>query len=985
MKIRKTRGHGFRQILKIAVRSTLRNLRQTVLIVLIIAAPLAVGSTILTIEESRELTPSERIEFELGGAQARFSPQRPVSLEQASDPSLQTLYQMPDREEVLGASVEATTKEQLELRDPRALDLIKGIWISSLESSVILETSTGIGSMLLVEGEVWRLDSKHKLLEGRFPQSENEILLSPAALARVGGTVGDEVKFINADPKVVVGVLDSLPSVDSASIVFALPAAISGVTPEGNLAETKFYLLGESSVPWNKVLEFNRFGIGVLSAEVLKTPPQKEVIPTVLDSLLLVDSQEVIFSAILVFSLFFVLAIPIAVLSGAAFAFGARRQERTLALMSSLGASPKQLRQVTTLSAILLGILGGTLGIVVGLGLAAFILPLQSEGSRLLYPGFHIPLFDLLLLLGLSTLTAYLVSLIPARNAANVDVVSTLRGKRLGMPVSRKAKTGSLILILLGVGIVTFASFASTSTSATAPTAMSAGFLAWLAIQSYFLGIVLLIVGLLIGSGWLLDLFRLLTATGGVAVKFAARDILFNRKRYQAVIAAVLAASFLGSSILVFAYGMLQNEAQRYKAKLPVDQVLVDPKPSMPELVNPIGILGEDQEFFEGAIERANGGLEQKLNVLLGAAEVENYALINQFLPLSYLGFGTDPNTFAPELGAEGLQPLLRTTPESTCPWNPAHPEHEDYLALEESGGWEAALEFSRNPEFEDCDRSNWVRDRLFIGDAADLEVLLGERPPAAAISILENGGAVVFKGDFYSDGEAILDWFPSSALGYLSQPVDDYFDQNSPEPQLPKLTKSVQLPAILVETPYSDATIMISQRTASELQIEPRFKLLIANFPEELSIQQRDFLNAEIGGYLVEEGFSPNPQDIGWLIVLIAAAFILAASSIALSLVQIESRPDLSTLAAIGAPRAFRARVVSLQALFLTGIGAMAGAIVGILLGANLLGLLLVTEPQFPILQLGFLTLATPMMIGALTYWVTPKTIPFIGRNALD
>lgn len=985
MKTRPSRVHGFRQILKIAFRSSLRNLRQTVLIVLIIAAPLAVGSTVLTIEESREPTPNERIELELGGAQARFSPQRPVLLAQASDPSLQTFYQMPDREELLGANVETSTQGQLELRDPRDLNLIEGSWVSTLESSVTVETSTGIGSMLLIEGDVWRLESKHTLVEGRFPQSDDEVLLTPAALNRVGVDIGENLKIVNGDSKVVVGLLDSLPSVDSASIVFALPAAISGVTPESNLAETKFYLLSEASVSWNKVLEFNRFGIGVLSAEVLATPPVKKDIPKELEQLLIVDSQGLIFSAILVFSLFFVLAIPIAVLSGAAFAFGARRQERTLALMSSLGASPKQLRQVTTFSAVLLGISGGALGIAVGLGLAAIILPIQAEGSRLLYPGFHIPVFELLLLLALSTFTAYLVSLIPARNAAKVDVVSTLRGKRLGISVSRKTKTGSLILILLGVGIIALATFGSTSTSNSAPTSSSAGLLAWLAIQSYFLGILLLIVGLLIGSAWLLDLLRLLTARGGIGVRYAARDILFNRKRYQTVIAAVLAASFMGSSMLVFAYGMLQDGAQRYKAKLAVDQVLVDPKLSMPELTNPIGILGEDQAFFEGIVDRANVRLEQKLNVLLGAAEVENYALIDQFLPLSTLGYGTDPNTFVTELGAEGLQPLIRTTPESQCPWNPAHPEHDDYLALQESGGWQAALEFSRNPDFEDCDRSHWVRDRLFVGDAGDLEVLLGERPPATAVSILENGGAVVFKDDFFIEGEAILDWFPSSALAYLSQPVDDYFDQDSPKAQVPELSSSIQLPAILVETPYRDATIMISQRTASELQIDPRFKLLIANFPEALSTQQRDFLNAEIGGYLIEEGFSPDPQEIGWLIVLIAAAFILAASSIALSLVQIESRPDLSTLAAVGAPRVFRARAVSLQALFLTLIGVTAGTIVGLLLGTNLLGLLLVTEPQFPILQLGFLTLATPLLIGALTYWVTPKTMPFIGRNALD
>lgn len=978
MSARAQREHGLRQIVRIAFRSTLRNLRQTILIVMIIATPMSVGSAILTIEESRQLTPQERIELELGGAQARFSPQRPASIEQARNPANEVFYQLPNREELLGGNPQSKSIEQLELVDPRNLGLVDGRWVSSFESSLAVKTSAGIGSMLLVEGEVWLLESKFKLAEGRLPKTATEVLLSPAAFKRVGVGIGEQVEFLDSDPKLVVGIMQSLPSVDSASIVFALPAAITGVTPETNLAETKFYLVGESPVTWNHVLEFNRYGIGVLSANVLLSPPVNEQVPAELAELVLGDEQDFIFAAILVLSLFFVLAVPIAVLSGAAFAFGARRQERTLALMSSLGASPRQLRQVTTLSALLLGLVGGLLGVGIGLGLAAVILPIQAQGSRLLYPGFHIPVFELILLSVLSIFTAYLVSLVPARNASKVDVVATLRGRRLGMPVSRRTKTSSIVLTLAGIGVMVFSSLRPDSGT-------GSGFLAWLAIQSYFLGMVLLILGLLIGSAWLLELLRLAAASGEVNVRYAARDILFNRKRYQAVIAAVLAASFLASSMLVFVFGILANDQQRYRAKLPVDQILVDPKPSMPELVNPLGILGQDREFFESAVERANRSLAQKLTVLIGTAEIEDYALIEQYLPLSTLGFGTDPNTYNPKLGAEGLQPLIRTNQESLCPWNPMHPDHDQYLAIQESGNWEEALEFTRSPEFEDCDRNNWVRDRLFVGDAEDLEVLLGERPPAAAVTTLESGGAVVFKEDFMIEGMAVLDWYPSSSLSYFSQPAENYLDENSESTESTEPSQSVSLPATFVTTPYSDATIMISENTAAALQIEPLFRILIANFPNELSVQQQDLLNAELGGYLIEEGFAPDPQETAWLIVLIAAAFILAASSIALSLVQIESRPDLTTLSAIGAPRTFRAKVVGLQALLLTGLGVVAGSSVGVMLGINLQDLLLVSQPQLPTAQLAFLLFATPVLIGTLTYLATPKVIPFVGRNSLD
>lgn len=985
MKRSRLNTRGLRQILKIALRSNLRNLRQSILIVLIIAAPLSVSAAVVTVEKSNNPTPAERVELELGGAQASFRPQRPVALDQVRESLNQQFFQRPDSADLLGGASLSDQAAQVFLQDPRDLELVTGSWVTALESSVTVETKTGLGSMLLIEGDVWLLDSKYQLVEGRVPEKASEVLLSPAALDRVGASIGDLVQIEEQQPKLVVGVLESITAVDSASLVFAQAGALSGLMPENNLSETRFYLLSEAPVSWTNVLEFNRYGIGVLSAQVLLEPPASEQLPAELLSLMGLGQQDLVFSAILVFSNFFVLAVPIAVLSGAAFAFGARRQERTLALMSSLGASPKQLRQVTTFSAILLGLVGGTLGIGLGLLTAAIILPIQSQGSRLLYPGYHIPFFELGLLLLLATLTAYLVSLIPARNAARVDVVATLRGRRLGMPLSKRAKIGSLVVILLGIGLIFAGSWAADSNFISGPDSGTSGLIAWLAAQSLFAGIVLLIVGLMVGSGWLLELLRLLTVRGGIASRYAVKDMLFNRKRYQAVIAAVLAASFLGSSILVFAYGILRDGQENYRAQLPADQILIDPRPSMPELINPNGLLGQDRQVFVAAVERANSRLEQQLNVLVSAAEVENYSLIDLFVPLSHIGYGVDPVSYETELGADGMQPLVRIRPESLCPWNPSHPDYDEYLAIQESGNWEEAFEFSRSPEFEGCGESNWIRDQLFVGDASDLEVLLGERPSASAVATLESGGAIVFKQDFNFDGEVILDWYPSASLGYLSQPAVDYFDQEVAQGPIPKLDRSESLPATFVPTPYRNATIMISPDTAETLGIEPLFQLLIANFPAELSVQQRDFLNAEIGGYLIEEGFSPDPQQYGWLVVLIAATFVLAASSIALSLVQIESRPDLSALSSVGAPRVFRAKVVSLQALFLTVLGVVFGSIVGLLLGANLLSLLLVGGSELPVLQLAFLMVLTPILTSLLTFLVTPKAIPFSSRNSLD
>ena len=67
--------------------------------------------------------------------------------------------------------------------------------------------------------------------------------------------------------------------------------------------------------------------------------------------------------------------IEVVLLAGPAFAVGARRQARTLALMAAAGGSPGDARRVVLGSGVVLGLLGSVLGLLLGLGLARALMP----------------------------------------------------------------------------------------------------------------------------------------------------------------------------------------------------------------------------------------------------------------------------------------------------------------------------------------------------------------------------------------------------------------------------------------------------------------------------------------------------------------------------------------------------------------------------------------------------------------------------------
>ena len=143
--------------------------------------------------------------------------------------------------------------------------------------------------------------------------------------------------------------------------------------------------------------------------------------------------------------------LEVVLLAGPAFAVGARRQSRTLALMAASGGTPKQSRRVILAGGLVLGVVAAVLGVVLGVGVGWALLPVVQHFSDTWLGPFDLTWWHLLLVAGFGMLSAFLAAVVPAFIASRQDVVAVLAGRRGDRRPSLRSPL--LGLVLLGVGI----------------------------------------------------------------------------------------------------------------------------------------------------------------------------------------------------------------------------------------------------------------------------------------------------------------------------------------------------------------------------------------------------------------------------------------------------------------------------------------------------------------------------------------------------
>ena len=970
--------------LTMARRDVSRNKLQSFLVVAVISMPVALGAFALTYRESGKPTPQELVQYSLGNAQAKLVATLPPSEKNFQSPLEQMVTYIDSGE---GYFEQGDPENTASLVDPRTT-LDGYTWLSESYTNQIVKTKTGQAGLNVFEVEAWNknLQGRYFDFKGRAPKNENEALVNSAALERLGTAIGGQVELLDLDRTLtIVGTIEDATARSITSEIFVQPGAITSLT--GEQVQTKYYAIGDKPVTWEQIVEINKLGIGVISKAVLLNPPPKSAVPYYAAGGY--DSSTSFSSILQLLVLLPVLLLPVIILTGSAFSFGARRQIRSIAVMSSLGAKKATLRFITIANGLWLGLLGGVVGSALGVTASYFALPALSDGSKMSLPGFHVPWLLLGAVVLFGAVIGVVVSIIPAFAASKVDVLSTLRGSRRDAKVKKRSGIVGLIMIGLGVTalficvpILVYLNDSKTYTE-----------LGWQVVQQYQ-GITVLfatfasfitIFGLMLGSSWLLVFARLVFRKLGTAANFATNDLVFNRKRFTAVIASVIATSFVAAIIISVYYTTTKPSYETYQPVGEMNQLQVNTEYNENKL--------DSVEELDAYRNKRGEELNDVVKSASGIAPVSSAGTINvhrSFGPLGYKYYDTGELM----LGVEGKIPYAKIDFNYLCPNMSASPDLKKLNDAYTQGDWKKAKAILGQPKYVDCQRLVASNPSTFVvAGPEDLRLLLGGRVDSKAEAALAAGKAVVFHKGFLTEGKLQLQWHPSGLESFaIGQEFYEgelkYFPAQDVDGNLidfSKPTRIENIEAVVSSAPNQLLNFVIPPKTAQRLGIDYYPMTAIVNYEQALTLSQKDSLAESIqDGYSLEEGPAFDLEGIAWLLAAIAGLFVLASTAIALGLSQIESRADHSTLWSIGASKLFRSRVVSFQALTLSLLGTVFGSTVGFLL-IYVLSSTLQTDFQLPLPQTLFLVLGIPV-IAAIGFLVgTPKRYKFNPRLALD
>jgi putative ABC transport system permease protein len=194
-------------------------------------------------------------------------------------------------------------------------------------------------------------------------------------------------------------------------------------------------------------------------------------------------------------------------------------------------------------------------------------------------------------------------------------------------------------------------------------------------------------------------------------------------------------------------------------------------------------------------------------------------------------------------------------------------------------------------------------------------------------------------------------------------------------------------------------ATVVMTPKTAQTLGLSLNPSQLVIGGPT-LTSGQEDRLNSKLGlidsSVYVERGFTQPYGVILALLALVGALVVLVATVTATGLAMSESRPDLATLAAVGAPPRTRRYVAASQAVVIgllgTGLGVALGFVPGLAvtwpLTAGSYSSYAPPEATGPVIAIPWTMLlivvvAVPVVAGLVTGLFTRSRLPMVRRLA--
>lgn len=957
--------HRLRLSLTMAWRDIRRHKGRSALIIALIALPAFGMSGAATAGQSMLATPAETVLHQLGQTQGRLSDLG--ALNATTVQSVRGDLGYPYSEADQDKSFVATQPVDVVPAGYRAITVPTAQLTSPVGQAEVPLQAT------LTDVFDPAFTGKYRLLEGKAPTSVSQAVGSPGLFDRFDLALGEKLTTSAGTFEMVAKVRDAGAS-DGNSILYLAQSQV----PAALLASsgpTTVYLAGDKPITWDQAKALNAKGVQVTSRSLLLDPPAAAERGVQINDDESTYQQQNALSLTLMGALIGVLALlEVGLLAGAAFAVGARKQQRDLALLAASGAEAGMLRQVVTASGIWLGVVGGVIGAVLGTATASVAVLIIRAGGHIVFSGLHIQWLAMVVLVMVGLAAGWLAAIVPARAVAKQATLSALKS-------GRTADAPSKWTVRIGVGLVVLAAIAMTAGAFIASTKhkeVQGGHWQSLYLGLVIAGAVLLVFALICLTGRIIELLTARTAWLPVPLRLAARDSARNRGRTVPAVAAVLAAATLSGALMVGTASVMAQETQRYGWQYNINQM------GLP-------LQYEDYSANESLGAGAEAVGKPKL-VIVDASKVTT-ALKSSMGPdvVTNVLRGGIPMNSCPS----GIVSETGDYTEVPCVgWVLAEPAANRCL-LSSDGMPEDLADWRCTGAMNYANYGSYLPP-IVAGGETELAALLGHTPSDAAKQALTSGG-IVLTNKIYAedDGKATVisvDYHAESSQHgsmYTGEPSDD---PTYLRPDFVPLS-SKTLPAV-VDVPEKPLQFygVVSPETAKAMgmPVEDRTLLITAAGPmnqadsDKVAAALAPYMGPYGGWFHLETGPSAMVNLILWLIVVGGALITLSAAGITAGLALADGRNDHATLASIGADTKLRKALAGSQTL----MTAMLGTVLGIVAGSIPVVVLLSLQRGFPIvipwLQMGALMILVPLF-GAVAAWALTKgKLPMTRRQTL-
>lgn len=245
-------------------------------------------------------------------------------------------------------------------------------------------------------------------------------------------------------------------------------------------------------------------------------------------------------------------AVEVALVAGAAFAVSVRRRQRELGLLAATGGTRVHVRRSVLLLGASVGLAGAVLGAVLGLLASAALLPWGAAIADRVVDGLRI---DPLWVVGCGLIgiaAAVAGAWWPARSVAKLPVLTALSGRRPTPAPATKGLVRGMVSVVVGVGLCVVGST-----------------MAEVGTYVFLVGSVAVVLGAGMTSPWLLEQLGRLARFLPAGPRLAVRDAARFRTRNGPIVTAAMAGLAASVTVGALVSSLDAQEARDYVPMLP--------------------------------------------------------------------------------------------------------------------------------------------------------------------------------------------------------------------------------------------------------------------------------------------------------------------------------------------------------------------------------------------------------------------------------